>query len=107
MRAVAVLMVVIVHTWPNLLPGGGIGVDVFFVLSGFLITTLLLEEHDRTGRVGLRHFYLRRALRLLPALAATVVVAFVLSLLLVPTARRRPPARPSPPSCTSRTGSKP
>jgi peptidoglycan/LPS O-acetylase OafA/YrhL len=84
MRAVAVLMVVIVHTWPNLLPGGGIGVDVFFVLSGFLITTLLLEEHDRTGRVGLRHFYLRRALRLLPALAATVVVAFVLSLLLVP-----------------------
>lgn len=51
-----------------LLPFGGLGVDVFFVLSGFLITTLLLEEHDSKSQIGLKNFYIRRALRLLPAL---------------------------------------
>jgi peptidoglycan/LPS O-acetylase OafA/YrhL len=64
----AVLVVVLVHTQVPFLPGGWAGVDIFFVLSGFLITTLLLEEWDRTGSISLRHFYLRRALRLLPAL---------------------------------------
>lgn len=53
---------------PALLPGGSLGVTVFFVLSGYLITTLLLDEHDGTGRVDLRSFYLRRSARLLPAL---------------------------------------
>jgi hypothetical protein len=55
--------------------GGFLGVDAFFVLSGFLITTLLLEEHRRTGSINLRNFYARRALRLLPA--AAVLLAFV------------------------------
>ena len=58
--------------------GGFLGVDVFFVLSGFLITSLLLDEHARTGRIGLRDFWIRRARRLLPALLVVVlaVVAF-------------------------------
>jgi peptidoglycan/LPS O-acetylase OafA/YrhL len=67
-RALAVLLVFSVHTHPRLLPAGSIGVDVFFVLSGFLITTLLVEELDGRGRVSIGRFYARRALRLLPAL---------------------------------------
>jgi peptidoglycan/LPS O-acetylase OafA/YrhL len=59
-----------------LLPGGGIGVDLFFVLSGFLITTLLLQEWATTGSISILNFYVRRGLRLLPALAA-FLVAFV------------------------------
>jgi peptidoglycan/LPS O-acetylase OafA/YrhL len=60
--------------------GGFLGVEVFFVLSGFLITTLLLEEWDRHGRINLGHFYLRRACRLFPALAIVVEVILLLSL---------------------------
>ena len=72
LRGVAILAVLGLHTrhatgWP-LLPGGGLGVDVFFVLSGFLITSLLLEEHAGSGSVSLKRFYIRRALRLFPAL---------------------------------------
>ncbi len=67
-RALAVLLVAGVHTHPRLVPGGSIGVDVFFVLSGFLITTLLVEELDRHRRIAFGRFYARRALRLLPAL---------------------------------------
>jgi peptidoglycan/LPS O-acetylase OafA/YrhL len=67
LRAVAIALVVSLHAfrWPN---GGYLGVDLFFVLSGFLITTLLFEEHRRTGRISLSQFYVRRARRLLPAL---------------------------------------
>jgi peptidoglycan/LPS O-acetylase OafA/YrhL len=65
-RAVAILLVVAAHAgW---LSGGTLGVDLFFVLSGFLITTLLIEEHQTTNKVSLPSFYARRALRLLPAL---------------------------------------
>jgi peptidoglycan/LPS O-acetylase OafA/YrhL len=67
-RAFAVLLVAGVHTHPRLVPAGSIGVDIFFVLSGFLITTLLVEELDGRGRVSIWRFYMRRALRLLPAL---------------------------------------
>ena len=73
LRAVAVLAVAVFHTGLPLLQGGWVGVDVFFVLSGVLITTLLLEERDRFGRIDLGAFYVRRALRLLPALAALLV----------------------------------
>jgi peptidoglycan/LPS O-acetylase OafA/YrhL len=66
-RGIAIAIVVGFHAfrWP---PNGTLGVDLFFVLSGFLITTLLLEEHQRTGTISLRQFYVRRARRLLPAL---------------------------------------
>ncbi len=75
LRAVAVLLVVVYHLFPGwLVRSGFIGVDVFFVISGFLITTLLLRERARTGRVRLRRFWTRRARRLLPALAAVVTV---------------------------------
>ncbi|MDN4489743.1 acyltransferase family protein [Demequina sp. SYSU T00068] len=74
LRAIAVLLVVLYHFAPVPLPGGYLGVDVFFVLSGFLITTILLAERDATGGVSLRRFWRHRARRLLPALAAVVVV---------------------------------
>jgi peptidoglycan/LPS O-acetylase OafA/YrhL len=74
LRAVAVLAVVVYHFMPALLPGGFVGVDVFFVLSGFLITTLLVRERVQTGRVSLRHFWTRRVRRIIPAMVAVVVV---------------------------------
>jgi peptidoglycan/LPS O-acetylase OafA/YrhL len=75
LRAFAVLGVMAYHYWLNLAPGGFLGVDLFFVLSGFLITRLLLEEVQRSGRIKLGQFYSRRAARLLPALF--LVCAFV------------------------------
>jgi peptidoglycan/LPS O-acetylase OafA/YrhL len=80
LRALAILLVVTSHLLPDEAYGSGgpAGVTVFFVLSGFLITSLLLEEHDRTGRVSLSGFYTRRARRLLPALAAVLCFVAVL-----------------------------
>jgi len=79
LRGVAVAAVVVYHLEPDLLPGGFLGVDVFFVLSGFLIGSLLLAEAESSGRIDLRTFYVRRARRLMPAslllLAAVVVYA--------------------------------
>jgi peptidoglycan/LPS O-acetylase OafA/YrhL len=74
LRAIAVIAVVAFHILPGAVPGGGIGVDVFFVISGFLITGLLLSERAETGRIRFRAFWARRARRLLPALAILVVV---------------------------------
>ena len=68
LRAVAVVAVLLYHADVTWLPGGFLGVDVFFVISGYLITMLMLEEHHRTGAVSVRGFYRRRARRLLPAL---------------------------------------
>src|SRR5439155_7395381 len=59
---------------------GYLGVDLFFVLSGFLITTLLLEERHERGRVSLRAFYARRALRLLPALVVMLAVVVAVAI---------------------------
>jgi peptidoglycan/LPS O-acetylase OafA/YrhL len=72
-RGTAVLMVVASHS-VALLQGGVIGVDLFFVLSGFLITSLLLQEHTATGSIDIGRFYLRRALRLLPAIFPVLIL---------------------------------
>lgn len=81
LRALAVMAVLVYHLRPSALPGGFLGVDVFFVLSGFLITTLLLREIRKRGRIDLPRFWLRRARRLLPALLGVVVVAVPLAAL--------------------------
>ncbi|MFG2556249.1 acyltransferase family protein [Streptomyces sp. NPDC048581] len=72
-RAMAVVLVVVYHVHPSWLPGGFLGVDVFFVLSGYLITDLLCAERHRTGRIALAQFWVRRARRLLPALVTLLV----------------------------------
>ena len=74
LRAIAILAVVLYHAGVPAVSGGFVGVDLFFVLSGFLITGLLLRELETTGRIDLRDFWARRVRRLLPA--ATVVLMF-------------------------------
>jgi len=81
LRAVAVLLVVVYHAGLPL-PGGFVGVDVFFVISGYVITAMLMREWAEHGRLRLGRFYLRRFLRLTPALALTVAVVALLSLAL-------------------------
>jgi len=79
LRALAILAVLTFHLDPTWLPGGFLGVDVFFVVSGFLITTLLVRERVATGRIDLPGFWSRRARRLLPALAVCVPAAVLLA----------------------------
>ncbi|MDO5721457.1 MAG: acyltransferase family protein [Actinomycetaceae bacterium] len=73
-RALAAGAVLCYHLLPNYVPGGFLGVDVFFVLSGFLITALLIKESSQTGRINLKRFWLRRIRRLLPAVTLNAVV---------------------------------
>jgi peptidoglycan/LPS O-acetylase OafA/YrhL len=76
LRAVAVSYVVLFHYWQDRFPGGFVGVDIFFVLSGFLITETLIREISATGSLDLARFYVRRSARLLPpAIAVMIVVA--------------------------------
>jgi peptidoglycan/LPS O-acetylase OafA/YrhL len=80
-RGLAILLVLVFHLRPDVLPGGWIGMSVFFPLSGFLITGLLISAIGRNGRVGLRTFWFRRARRLFPALyvvLATIAVVLVI-----------------------------
>ena len=81
LRAVAVGLVALDHANVGPFDGGFVGVDVFFVISGYLITSLLLREADRTGRVSLRDFYARRARRILPAALLVIVATLVLSVM--------------------------
>ena len=74
-RAIAIAAVTGLHFFG--LSGGNYGVDLFFVLSGFLITTLLLEQHEKTGSIELSDFYLRRARRLLPALVTLLLAVAI------------------------------
>ncbi|MDQ1402909.1 MAG: hypothetical protein QOG03_1225 [Actinomycetota bacterium] len=83
-RALAIVAVMAFHTSLRGTSGGFLGVVVFFVLSGFLITSLLLEELDRTQRVRLRAFYRRRALRLYPALVVMLIVTTSVALVASP-----------------------
>ena len=78
-RAVAVLLVFVAHSGFDHLVPGGLGVTIFFVLSGFLITTLMRIEHARSGSIDLRSFYLRRLLRLMPPLLVVVTAAGLLA----------------------------
>ncbi|MEN9804168.1 MAG: hypothetical protein RIS41_1015 [Actinomycetota bacterium] len=79
LRALAVLAVIVYHANAAWLPGGFLGVEVFFVISGYLITLLLVAEHERTDAVSLRDFWARRARRLLPALFAMMGLLVVWS----------------------------
>src|SRR3954452_22304186 len=82
-RALAVLAIIAFHT-TTVLPGGFMGIDVFFVLSGYLITTLLLRERARAGRIRLGQFWARRARRLLPALLVVVTTVALADWLTAP-----------------------
>ncbi len=79
LRAVAVILVLLDHAGLAHVSGGYVGVDVFFVLSGFLITGLLMKEVRETGGISIPHFYARRARRLLPAASLVLIVTVVLS----------------------------
>ena len=81
LRGMAVLAVIAYHLWPQVLPGGFLGVDLFFVLSGYLITGGLLRRLDAGLSVGLRGFWIRRARRLIPAMLLMLVGATALAIL--------------------------
>src|SRR3954452_3484090 len=72
LRAIAVVAVVVYHAFPRLLPGGFIGVDIFFVSSGYLITQIVVTDLDR-GTFSFAAFYVRRVRRILPALAVVML----------------------------------
>ena len=84
LRALAVLVVVVFHLWPERLTGGYVGVDVFFVISGFLISSHLMREVERSGDVLLRRFWARRIARLLPAAFLVLAATLALVLLFMP-----------------------
>ncbi|MGI4936182.1 MAG: acyltransferase family protein, partial [Janthinobacterium lividum] len=76
LRAIAVLAVVAFHAFPNLVKGGFIGVDVFFVISGYLISTIIFENLDQ-GTFSFRQFYTRRIKRIFPALLLVLIFCFI------------------------------
>lgn len=94
LRAIAVSLVVAAHAGWSGFGGGYVGVDVFFVISGFLITSILLHEQTREGRISLAGFYARRIRRILPPLAVTILVTLALgSFLLTPVGEQQDLAR--------------
>lgn len=90
LRGIAVLIVMCYHLEylapgiHTLVKGGFLGVDVFFVLSGFLITSILLKEHDQTGKISLGNFYIRRTLRLVPAFWLFLIILYFAGNVLLP-----------------------
>ena len=78
LRGLAVIAVVLYHFFPSLLPGGYLGVDLFFVLSGFLITSLLVREFRTSGTISLKDFWVRRFRRILPAAVSVLVMCTAL-----------------------------
>jgi len=84
LRGVSILAVMAFNGHMSWMQGGFIGVDIFFVLSGFLITALFVQEYNRTSVIRLKDFYVRRALRLLPALFALILFSVAYALLLQP-----------------------
>jgi peptidoglycan/LPS O-acetylase OafA/YrhL len=77
LRGLSILPVIAIHMFWQVCPGGWVGVDLFFVLSGFLITRLLLQEWERYGRLSLPQFYVRRGLRLMPALLVFLAFCWI------------------------------
>ena len=75
LRAISVVSVIIFHLDKNLFPLGYLGVDIFFVISGYLITTLLMTELVATGKISTLNFYARRIRRLLPALLVVMLAS--------------------------------
>lgn len=84
LRAIAVILVVLYHFWPGRLSGGYIGVDIFFVISGYLITGQLARELERTGRIGLPSFWAKRVRRLLPASITVLMFSTLATLFILP-----------------------
>lgn len=84
LRALAVAAVLAYHFAPALLPGGYVGVDIFFVISGFVITSLMVSEIRATGALSFSKFYARRARRILPAATATIVATVGVGMLIWP-----------------------
>jgi peptidoglycan/LPS O-acetylase OafA/YrhL len=84
LRAIAVVLVVLYHFWPGRLSGGYIGVDIFFVISGFLITGQLARELERSGRISLPAFWAKRARRLLPASLLVLLFGVIVTLVVLP-----------------------
>ncbi len=84
LRALAVMLVILFHLDFPVVSGGYIGVDIFFVISGYLITRLILTELEESGSFDFKNFYLRRMRRLLPAFIATLFASSVVSFLILP-----------------------
>lgn len=84
LRAIAVLAVILFHLNPSWVPGGFAGVDIFFVLSGFLITGILWREYNKYGRISLLNFYARRAKRLIPAAIFLIIAVLIASAFIYP-----------------------
>ena len=89
-RCLAVYLVVLFHTGVGVFSGGFVGVDLFFVLSGFLVSTILFQELADTGRLDLAHFYDRRVRRLLPAALLVVLATGAVAVVMLSTIRRAP-----------------
>ncbi|WP_127473790.1 acyltransferase family protein [Microbacterium sulfonylureivorans] len=90
LRAVAVTLVLLFHLWESRVPSGYIGVDVFFVISGFLITAQLLREVERTGTIRLLDFWARRIRRLLPAAFVVIIVTMLAVVIVLPSSMWAP-----------------
>lgn len=86
LRALAVMLVLVFHLWPEALTGGYVGVDVFFVLSGYLMTALLVRERERSETTNIAGFYARRIRRLVPA-SSVVIAAVALAAFFLPSTR--------------------
>jgi peptidoglycan/LPS O-acetylase OafA/YrhL len=84
LRSLAVIAVVLAHYWPSILPGGFLGVDIFFVISGYVITSSLHQKTDSSFRVFITSFYARRIKRLLPALLVCVFTISMIGAMVVP-----------------------
>ena len=83
LRAIAVLAVIIYHARDALLPGGFLGVDVFFVISGYLISSLILKELKLTNKFLFSHFYERRVRRIIPALLSVIIFSTFISYIIL------------------------